>query len=378
VLGLFDELDAARGVLEQLAGSPLDLDSIEIVSADLDLQARLSREFGLQRRRPAAAAGLAGAVAGGMTGFLLGSDLLSALGPLLSTAAGILAGGAGGVGSGLLAETVRIPSEHEEQVLAAVEAGAISVIVRTPNIPTARAIGDLFRAAGSRQLDAPTNGAGAIEVEAAGSRSERADAGTDLERPRREPRSASGARSPDAEGSPGEVDKSGEVPREGDADDTSGGRVARTATEARSGDESAETDGSAADRPEPVSGQEAIFAPPWRRGVTDARAAEPPPGESSSTRGRGASARTEAPPPTAAAGLSAEADIVALGLSSRFTRILHAEGILTVGELRDRFGSDGSGLAAVPGIGPRAIEEIREQLSSFGMTAPPLPEGNER
>ena len=154
VLGLFDDQEQAGGVLAQLVGSPLDLDTIEVVSHDLDSQRALTSEYGLDRGRRGVgtAVGLC-AMLGGVAGYIVGSGVLAELGPLLTVSGGILLGALGGLVLGLLSETVRVPEDHSAAVLDALEKGATAIVVRTSNVPTAHAIGDLFRAGGSRLLD---------------------------------------------------------------------------------------------------------------------------------------------------------------------------------------------------------------------------------
>lgn len=167
VFGLFEELDDARRVLGQLARSPLDLDAVTVVHADPVVQRDLCAEAGLPARRGVLAGLVAGALAGGAVGAFLGSTVLAALGSLLGTAAGVIAGGAIGAAMAALNESLRLPPDHAAELAAGVERGATVVLVRAGSLPTARALRDLFVAAGSRTLtpidaDPGTSGPGAL------------------------------------------------------------------------------------------------------------------------------------------------------------------------------------------------------------------------
>lgn len=341
VLGLFDDLAQARGVLTQLVGSPLDMDAIEVVNNDLDVQRALVADHGLDRGRRGVgtAVGLC-AMLGAVGGYLLGTGPLADLGALLTVAGGILLGAAGGLALGLLSETVRVPEEHSAAVLSALGEGATAIVVRTSNLPTAHAIGDLFRAGGSRLLDAPVAKrrapAGGIPESGAGDRSESAE--STPERP-----SAAGGSAPSPAG----------------AEDT------------------------------PAA--ETLFAPPWRRGAdgtggTDSDSVPAPEASESDTAFSAPSAAAppavarfrapsvaETPPLSTAPALSDEADIVALDLTPRFARPLREAGLVTVGALKASFGRDGEALKAIAGIGPAAIAEIEERLVTLAGFRPGAP-----
>jgi hypothetical protein len=161
VLGLFDRLEDAEQVLAQLAHSPLDLDAVQVLNADMDLQRRLSDDAGLPSRRSLRTGLVTGAIAGAGLGFLAGwvgpdgaAPLLAGPGPLLAMSGGSLLGALAGAVGGALSESNRLPEAHSALALAGLAEGATMVTVRTENEPTARAIGDLFRAGGSRTLEA--------------------------------------------------------------------------------------------------------------------------------------------------------------------------------------------------------------------------------
>ena len=153
VLGLFDDLDTARRVLNQLAASPLDLDQISVVHGDLDTQRGLAREAGLPAHRGPMAGVVAGALIGAALGYYAGTALApEAVGWLLALALGAVIGALVGGALGAISETVRVPKVHQAEVLQAIGEGATALVVRSDSLPTARAVGDLFRVAGSREL----------------------------------------------------------------------------------------------------------------------------------------------------------------------------------------------------------------------------------
>lgn len=157
VVGLFDRIADAERVLEHLASSPLDLDTIQVVHAQTDVQRRLGQAAGLPPRRSVRNGLVIGLLAGAGLGFLAalpsvagGLPLLTELGPMLAMAAGAIIGALAGGAVGAFSDNVRLPPEHAEAILAALREGAAVIMVHTENLPTARAIGDLFRAGGSR------------------------------------------------------------------------------------------------------------------------------------------------------------------------------------------------------------------------------------
>ena len=153
VLGLFDDLDTARRVLNQLAASPLDLDQISVVHGDLDTQRGLARDAGLPAHRGPMAGVVAGALIGAALGYYAGTALApEAVGWLLALALGAVIGALVGGALGAISETVRVPKVHQAEVLQAIGEGATALVVRSDSLPTARAVGDLFRVAGSREL----------------------------------------------------------------------------------------------------------------------------------------------------------------------------------------------------------------------------------
>lgn len=295
VVGLFDEIEPARRVLIQLATTPLDVDSIEVVHADPEVQAALSGEAGLPKSRAMPLAAIAGACLGGALGALAGNGWLAALGPLLATALGVLVGGALGLLVGALSVKLAIPPEHLDELTAAIGQGATALIVRTHNLTTARAIGDLFAAAGSRAL------------------------------------------SPLAE--------------------------AHTETEV-----AAEVVAVAGSPAEPAATPEehVLFAPPWRRGVADPEDIEDVPLAPPAHLDPSADELPLAagPGPIAPAPRQ-EPELAALGLSSRVTGALVMAGITTLPELRARATGGEEALRSIPGIGPKAAEEIQAGLRAI-------------
>lgn len=164
VVGVFDQLADAGRVIAQLAASPLDMDTVQVVHSEAAVQERLSAEAGLPPRRAALSTLLAGAALGGLAGFWFGGGLAAAdaaegatallpnLGPLPGLALGLVLGAALGLLAALFGERTEIPEQHRAGLLQALREGATVVTVRTENLPTARAIGDLFRAGGSRLM----------------------------------------------------------------------------------------------------------------------------------------------------------------------------------------------------------------------------------
>lgn len=159
VMGLFDRVDDARRVLTHLASLPLDLDTIQVVHADPAIQRRLADEARLPARRALRNGLVLGGGLGAAIGFMAGSPslggalpVISSLGPLLTMAAGTLAGAVLGMLGGVMTESLRLPAEHQDDVIEALGTGATVVMVHTENLPTARALSDLFRDSGSRML----------------------------------------------------------------------------------------------------------------------------------------------------------------------------------------------------------------------------------
>ncbi len=159
VLGLFDRLEDAEGVLEQLSGAPLDLDAVQVLHRDTALQRRLSEGVGIEPRRSLRTGFVFGGLLGAALGFAAGwggadaAPLLDGPGVLLSLAGGSLLGSLVGALGGVLSESSPIPDRHAEVTLEALRQGATMISVQTASLPTARAIGELFRAGGSRLLD---------------------------------------------------------------------------------------------------------------------------------------------------------------------------------------------------------------------------------
>lgn len=152
VFGLFDEMADARRVLEQLVGSPLDLDGITVLHRDADTQRALRCQVGLPLRRTLGKASLVGALVGAAAGAALGADALAGLGPLLAAGLGLPIGAALGAAAAAVSDDTRLPRSISEELLAAVLEGATLVSVRTAGAPTAHAVRDLFEAGGSRLL----------------------------------------------------------------------------------------------------------------------------------------------------------------------------------------------------------------------------------
>jgi uncharacterized membrane protein len=149
VFGVFENTDDARRVLHQLADSPLDLDTVRVVHADPDVQASLAAEIGLPRDRAVPTGVVVGALLGAMLGAYAGTSWLASLGVVLAAAAGMLLGAVAGALVGAFGDKLRMPDEDADALLEEMERGATVVLVRTTNLPTARAVSDLFIAGGS-------------------------------------------------------------------------------------------------------------------------------------------------------------------------------------------------------------------------------------
>ncbi len=291
VLGLFDDLETARRVLNQLAASPLDLDQISVVHGDLDTQRSLAREAGLPAHRSPLAGTVAGALAGAALGGYAGATLVpESVGWLLAMALGAVLGAAAGAALGALSETVRVPKAHQAEVLTALEGGATALIVRSESLPTARAVGDLFRVAGSRELSplgpvpaAVASGAGSDLATAADALVAAGGETVLDEGVVAEPLGESFA------APPGD-DHTRFAPPPAEAGGAIDAPAAPTATDRLAG-----TGRPAASAAAPAAG-ETLYAPPWRRGVVDPADAAPAPTATAAT----PAAVPHPTPPTAA------------------------------------------------------------------------------
>ncbi len=154
VVGLFDAAPDAGQVLRQLADSPLDLHDVAVLHRDGDTQRQLRRLANIPDDRTTLVAGAIGALLGAALG-VLASTSIPALGPALNAAVGGVVGCLGAIVVSIVASPLRIPPEHRDALAQAVDDGASVVIVRADGLPTATAIGDLFRASGARNLDLP-------------------------------------------------------------------------------------------------------------------------------------------------------------------------------------------------------------------------------
>jgi large subunit ribosomal protein L31 len=59
--------------------------------------------------------------------------------------------------------------------------------------------------------------------------------------------------------------------------------------------------------------------------------------------------------------------VEALELSERVQKALAEAGLVRVGDVLARLQAGDSGLLAIEGIGPKAVEEIKERLAAFGL-----------
>lgn len=416
VLGLFDDIDDARRVLGQLASSPLDLSTIEVVRRDVASQAELTREAGLGGRRAPWAALLAGALLGATAGALAGQGPLASLGPLLSLAAGLIIGTVVGAALAGFSDTLRVPPAHAGEMLEAVEAGATAIVVRTDNLPTARAIGDLFTASGSRELTALDAGHGSEEASDDVSEASATPApSTEHARAVEIPETSTAANQPDAifappwrrgvpqadaQPPPGDSDSprpSGAEQQPGAADPervedhsfrSSAGSSRAAEASAVRGDATRP-----AQPPPPSSPAPVRFAPlpSTSTGPTPpATPPEPPPPEVPAAHERSHAVSTEpADEPgdtndvaaaTSGSGASSaepegvtladDADIIVLGLAARHARALRDAGLQTVGDVARAMARIENGALSIPGIGPAGARAIREQLVGAGVPPP--------
>ncbi len=393
VLGLFDQLDHAREVLAELSRSPLDLDLVELVNSDIDIQHNLAAEAGLPLRRGLSSGLVAGAFVGAIAGYLAGTTALVALGPLLATAGGTLLGMVVGVALAAISETNRVPPMHRDELELAVSEGATAIIVRTDNLPTARAIGDLFRLGGSRELSPLP--------------------GMRVDDPLPEPVDGSLFAPPEAAG----MTIPGQPPATLAAGSTAGSGLTEAAAAAGGAPPSFAPP--VLDTPEsaPTEG-EPLFAPPWRRGAggqeavpapganvplgndaaqrtlqadmdgtfeatgrvqPDVRHAEPIVGvDDPATVGAPSVAETKAsaPEPVAknevvASPPAADAPSAARGLRGRVAGALERAGLDPGGALQARIDEGGEAtLVALPGVGPVAVSLIRARMGAVGLTWP--------
>jgi hypothetical protein len=155
VMGVFPHEADARRVMSQLVASTLDLDAIRVLHKQPEVQRAMAAEAGLPADRSVPAGTVTGALLGGAIGFGLGltPDLpLAQVGPLFLGALGLLAGGVAGGVLGGLTDALPVPREQLPELTESVDGGATVVLVRTDSLPTARAIRDLFQAAGSDLL----------------------------------------------------------------------------------------------------------------------------------------------------------------------------------------------------------------------------------
>ncbi len=340
VLGLFDQIDDARRVLAHLAALPLDMDAIQVVHPDPDTQRRMAAEANLPPRQGVRNGAVLGALLGAALGFMASSPgmggplpLVAGLGPLLTLAAGAVLGGVLGAVGGAMSETVRLPAEHQQAVIEALGTGATAVMVHTDSLPTARALGDLFRDSGSRVLPALAgDGAGA------------GDAAT-------------------ATGAAGTLQPAWPPVSEA-AGAADAGRWLR----------------------EDVPAEHQVFAPPWRRAEEDAGDADAGDGAWGAADAAAADdARPDGGGPAVAVipdvhgadeGGAVDGDALwaprveggdvpleDLGLSPRIARPLAEAGIVNLAELR-RAAADPDGLLALRGIGPAALVEIRRVVDA--------------
>ena len=389
VVGVFDQLADAGRVIAQLAASPLDMDSVQVVHGDTRVQERLSAEAGLPVRRAATSFLVVGALLGAIVGFWLGGGFDSlatgevgvqpiavggylGLGPLPSMAAGILLGAALGLLAGVFGERTEIPPSHREGLLEALGDGATVVAVRTENLPTARAIGDLFRAGGSRILDdaLPARAAAPPSVRSAGGRAARSAL---IEAP-------TVSADPAGAASPPQEHQAFVPPWRRAGGDAGLGSESGVPATVGDGVEAAFTLFPEAGSPAP-----AAAPPPSRREIRHGDVLTGPDTSSRivdfpevlplpSTHGRRdpavipaeVDARREAPSGPAGAGPSIPPTLADLGLPARVIRALESNRVPDTATLIRLVTEDPRALDLIPGVGPIAQRQILTALTAAG------------
>lgn len=372
VVGVFDQLTDAGRVIAQLAASPLDMDTVQVVHAQAGVQERLSAEAGLPPRRAALSTLLAGAALGALAGFWMGGGFVGAdasadasagsaailpgLGPLPGLALGLVLGAALGLLAALFGERTEIPEEHREGLLQALQEGATVLTVRTENLPTARAIGDLFRAGGSRLLEGPAAqaapGAPPPALRAAEAGSPTADA------PANPPPSHAAFVPPWRRAGGGEERPEAPFTLFPEAEAGAAGVDAPTTAVADSAHAAAAAVEPSASQPrralrhgDVVTGPDTSSRPlqvtqvtPLPSGIAPAFVARSP-GDRAG-----------------AADAASETSLEALGLPARVVRALQAEQVRDTATLRRLAAEDPRALDLIPGIGPMAQKQIRAAL----------------
>lgn len=397
VLGLFDQIDDARRVLAHLATLPLDMDAIQVVHPNPDTQREMAAEAGLPPRQGVRNGAILGALAGAALGFMASSPgmggplpLLADLGPLLTLAAGAVLGAGLGAAGGALSETVRLPEAHQQAVIDALSAGATVVMVHTESLPTAKALGDLFRDSGSRVLPAlaePEAGAGPGGAgPAAGTRAGAAgwpaagplppsDAGRWLredvpaEHQAFAPPWRRGEEDSDGDGSEGDVVHGSEAVVEDVHGADEGGAVGDVPIEGAGAvwapvEAVGEPAGTPSERPAEDLETGGTWAPPAESGPAAGResrslaAVEARAAEAVEAADTGGVVTADGGGGAPVAAIAVDVPLADLDLPPRIARPLVEAGIVSLAQLR-LAAADPDALLALRGIGPAAVGEIR-------------------
>lgn len=141
VIGLYDDLETARRVVQALTDASIDANDINLVAGDPDGRyAKPEKEVVKAGTDPAVEGAVAGGVLGGLAGLLFGLSTFAlpglgpviVAGPLLSSLAGAGVGAAGGGLVATLAKEWNLSEEEAELYLEAVRRGGALIMVRAP------------------------------------------------------------------------------------------------------------------------------------------------------------------------------------------------------------------------------------------------------
>lgn len=143
VVGLYDELDDAKRVIDDLTDAGISANNINMVAGDPENRyaTQLAEEYEAYDEGDAAVDGaVAGGVLGGLAGLILGlgAFAIPGLGPVVAAgplAATLMGAGIGAASGGLIAALVEwgVSEEEAEFYLEGVRRGGVLVAVKTPD-----------------------------------------------------------------------------------------------------------------------------------------------------------------------------------------------------------------------------------------------------